>query len=167
MNLEESLKLTLSFLILSFSFWLTFSRWNLYSKLIAYVSMSWENRTSLPCNHFLSSISGYTGMEGRMIVVLPALAYHERNVHLIRPSKYLYELGGEGKQSCSNCIFYGRCQCNRIIESLLGIYPDTFWPQPCAQKLDPWFWLMENSNNITNALRNGDMYYLNKNPRKF
>lgn len=47
-----------SFDFIFFSFCLTFSRWNLCSKLIAYGSMSWGNRTCLRCNHFLSTISG-------------------------------------------------------------------------------------------------------------
>lgn len=41
-----------------FSFCLTFSRWKLFSKLIAYGSMSWGNRTCLLCNHIFSTISG-------------------------------------------------------------------------------------------------------------
>lgn len=41
-----------------FSFSLTFSRWNFCSKLIAYGSMSWGNRTCLLGNHFLSTVSG-------------------------------------------------------------------------------------------------------------
>lgn len=80
-----------------------FSRWSLCSKLIAYGSMSWGNETSLPCNHFLSTISGKTGMEGRMIAFLPALTCQEINVHLVGQNKYLDELAGEGRREGKLC----------------------------------------------------------------
>lgn len=49
-----------------------------------------------------------------MIVVLPALACHEINVHLIRQNECLYELGGEERRegklcpatlNMNNCLF--------------------------------------------------------------
>lgn len=111
--------------------------------------------------------------EGKMTLVLSALACQEINVHQIRQNKSLYELGGDGRSkgklclttlSTSNCL-YGRCWHSDMTESLLGIYLVTLWPWPWVQNPihSSVFWKMRPASLM---LLEMEVYYCTKKPRK-
>lgn len=113
------------------------------------------------------------GIEGKMIVVLSALACQEINVDLIRQNKSLYELRGKERSrgklcpttlGTSNCPS-GRCWCSDVTESLSGIYLVTLWPWSWEQNLihSCVFWKTRPASLMHLEM---EVYYYSRKPRK-